>query len=112
MHRLKTKFSSRVNRVASGLERRGIRATYELHDRVLSNRSSRRRFAQDGPELDDVQRRIVTEVDAEGYSTLPFEELFTDGLWSELEAMRDRFVEATEADLAEGGDKVRVRAGK
>ncbi len=31
---------------------------------------------------------------------------------SELEAMRDRFVAETEADLAKGGEHVRVRAGK
>jgi hypothetical protein len=121
MHRQKTKFSRRVNRVfthranrvAKALETRGIRATYELHDRVLSNRASRRHFAHDTPELDEVQQRILSEVDAEGYSTLPFGELFPDGgLWQDLEKQRDRFVEATEADLAAGGDKVRVREGK
>ena len=57
MHRQKTKFSNRVNRVATALEKRGIRATYELHDRVLSNRASRRRFSEDHPELDDVQQQ-------------------------------------------------------
>ncbi len=113
MHRQKTKFSHRVNRVAGALERRGIRATYELHDRVLSNRSSRRRFSQDRPELDDVQRRIVSEVDAEGYSTLPFGELFPDAeSWNAIEAQRDRFVAETEHDLAAGGQNVRVRQGK
>ncbi len=113
MHRQKTKFSHRVNRVAGALERRGIRATYELHDRVLSNRSSRRKFSQDHPELDDVQRRIVSEVDAEGYSVLPFAELFTDPqAWHDIEAQRDRFVAETEADLAAGGENVRVRQGK
>ncbi len=46
MHRQRTKFSPRVNRVfthradrvAKTIERQGIRATYELHDRLLSNR--------------------------------------------------------------------------
>jgi Phytanoyl-CoA dioxygenase (PhyH) len=121
MHRQRTKFSHRVNRVfthrangvAKALERRGIRATYQLHDRVLSNRRSRRLFAVDHPELDDVQRRIVAEVEAEGFSTLSFSELFPDGdLWRDLEAQREAFVQATEADLAAGGDKVRVREGK
>ena len=42
MHRRKTKFAHRVNRVGTALERRGIGATYELHDRILSNRRSRR----------------------------------------------------------------------
>jgi len=113
MHRQKTKFSHRVNRVAGALERRGIRATYELHDRVLSNRKSRRLFSHDHPELDEVQRRIVSEVDAEGYSTLRFGELFPDPEdWDGIEAQRDRFVAETEADLAAGGENVRVRQGK
>jgi hypothetical protein len=121
MHRRKTKFSQRVNRVfthranrvAKALETRGIRATYELHDRVLSNRASRRHFSSERPQLDDVQERIVSEVEAEGFSTLPFEELFTDGeLWRDLEQQRERFVEQTEAELAAGGDQVRVREGK
>jgi Phytanoyl-CoA dioxygenase (PhyH) len=121
MHRRTTKFSRRVNRVfthradrvAKALETRGIRATYELHDRVLSNRTSRRRFEDQRPELDEVQTRIVSEVDVQGYSTLPFDDLFHDAeLWSALEEQRDRFVAATEADLAAGGDQVRVREGK
>ena len=121
MHRQKTKFSHRVNRVfthrangvAKALERRGIRATYELHDRVLSNRASRRSFEQDVPELDELQQRIVSDVDSQGYSVLPFGELFSDeSLWNDIEAQRDRFVSATEADLAAGGEKVRVREGK
>lgn len=113
MHRQKTKFSHRVNRVATALERRGIRVTYELHDRVLSNRKSRRLFAHGHPDLDDVQQRIVSEVDAQGYSVLPFGELFRNAeLWRDIEEQRDRFVSATEADLAAGGKKVRVREGK
>ncbi|MBA3374447.1 MAG: phytanoyl-CoA dioxygenase family protein [Actinobacteria bacterium] len=113
MHRQKTKFSHRVNRVAGALERRGIRATYELHDRLLSNRRSRHRFSHDPPDLDDAQRRIVSDVDAEGYSVLPFRELFPDAqTWNDIEAQRDRFVAETEADLAAGGENVRVREGK
>ena len=121
MHRQRTKlsrrlnrvFTHRANRVSKALETRGIRATYNLHDRVLSNRRSRRQFAQDQPPLDDVQRRIVEEVEAQGYSTLPFQELFPDEAhWQEIEAMRDRFVEETEAGLAAGGEGVRVREGK
>ncbi|MEX2613001.1 MAG: phytanoyl-CoA dioxygenase family protein, partial [Gaiellaceae bacterium] len=113
MHRQKTKFSHRVNRVATALERRGIRATYELHDRVLSNRKSRRLFAHEQPILDEVQQRIVSEVEAQGFSVLPFGELFRDAeLWRDLEAQRDRFVEETEAELAAGGENVRVRQGK
>ena len=120
MHRQKTKFSRRVNRVfthrangvAKALERHGIRATYELHDRVLSNPKSRRLFEQDSPELDDVQRKIVADVDESGFAVVSFEDLFPTDHWRDVEAMRDRFVSETEADLAAGGDNVRVREGK
>jgi len=87
--------------------------TYELHDRVLSNRKSRSLFDTEPPVLDDVQQRIVSEVEAEGFSTVAFGELFPgDELWQKIEAQRDGFVRATEADLAAGGDQVRVREGK
>jgi Phytanoyl-CoA dioxygenase (PhyH) len=113
MHRRKTKFAHRVNRVGTALERRGIRATYELHDRILSNRKSRRLWAGDHAELDEVQQRVVAEVDEKGFSLVTFGELFPDPQhWRELEAMRDRFVSETEADLAAGGENVRVREGK
>jgi len=80
---------------------------------VLSNRRSRRFFAHEQPDLDDVQQRIVSEVEAQGFSVLPFGELFRDAeLWHDLEAQRDRFVEETEAELAAGGENVRVRQGK
>jgi hypothetical protein len=121
MHRQRTQFARRVNRVfthrangvAKAVERRGIRATYRLHDHVLSNRKSRALFDADRPRLDDVQQRILADVQANGFSVVRFDELFADeGHWAELEAMRDRFVAETEADLAKGGENVRVRAGK
>jgi hypothetical protein len=120
MHRQKTKFThrvskvftSRANGVAKVLERRGIRATYELHDRILSNRKSRQLFAHDRPELDEVQSRVVREVDADGFCVVPFSELFPAGTWRELESMGERFAAETEADLAAGGEQVKVRAGK
>jgi ectoine hydroxylase-related dioxygenase (phytanoyl-CoA dioxygenase family) len=121
MHRQRTQFARRVNRVfthradrvAKAVERRGIRATYRLHDSVLSNRKSRARFESERPQLDDVQRRILDDVEANGYALAQFDELFADDAhWQELEAMRDRFVTETEADLAKGGEQVRVRAGK
>jgi ectoine hydroxylase-related dioxygenase (phytanoyl-CoA dioxygenase family) len=121
MHRQTTTFSRRVNRVfthradrvAKAVERRGIRATYELHDHLFSNRKSRGLYESDLPVLDDVQRRILREVEENGFTVATFEELFEDpGHWAQLEAMRDGFVSETEADLAKGGEHVRVRAGK
>jgi hypothetical protein len=82
VHRSRTKFAARVNRLATGLERRGIVATYELHDRLLANRSSRRRFGSGPPQLDDVQRDVLERLRAEGYATLPplrTEEPFSPG---------------------------------
>ena len=112
MHRQKTKFSKRVSRVATALEQRGVRATYELHDRVLSNRKSRRRFTGEHSPLDDVQRRIVSELDEHGFSLVAFDHLFPGGDWSEIEAQGARFIEATETNLASGGEHLRVRPGK
>jgi len=113
MHRTKTRFAARVNHVATALERRGIKATYALHDRVLSNRSSRRRFSHAQPELDDVQRRILGELDADGYSLLTFDELLTESdAWAGVEAQTARFIAETEAALAGDREALRVRAGK
>ena len=42
-------FTHRADRVAKAIERQGIRATYELHDRLLSNRASRGRFGEAPP---------------------------------------------------------------
>jgi hypothetical protein len=117
MHRKRTRFAARVHRVATGLERKGIVATYELHDRLLANRASRRRYTQERPALDETQRRIVERLRADGYATLPFSDLVTDhAIWSELEADAARFVSETEAGLAQehgGSDsELRRRPGK
>ena len=117
MHRTRTKFAARVNRLATGLERRGVVATYELHDRLLTNRASRRRFGSGPPQLDEIQRDVLERLRMEGYATLPFTELVPDpGVWQELEADGARFAAETEAGLArerEGGDsELRRRTGK
>lgn len=113
MHRTKTRFAARVSRVASALERRGIRATYALHDRALSNRTSRRRFAAAPPVLDDIQRRVVDDLETHGFSLLTFSELFDDApLWDAIEAQGERFIEETEAGLTGEREHLRVRPGK
>jgi len=89
-----------------------VRATYSLHDRVLSNRSSRRRFAHDRPTLDAVQQRIVSELESDGYSLLQFSELFPEETWEALQAQERRFVEETETALATNREALRVHAGK
>jgi hypothetical protein len=117
VHRTRTRFAARVNRVASGLERRGVVATYEVHDRLLANRGARRRYEQAAPQLDDVQRSVLERLRAEGYATVPFAELVPDpAVWEKLEADAQGFVSETEAGLAresEGGESaLRRRAGK
>jgi hypothetical protein len=117
VHRTRTRLAARVNRVASGLERRGVVATYELHDRLLANRASRRRFAHGEPALDGVQLRVLEQLRTEGYASLPLSELVPDpAVWEELEANAGEFVADTEAGLAqerEGGEsELRRRAGK
>ena len=111
MHRQRSKLVKRVNRVASAVERRGIVATYELHDRLLGNRSARKQFASHAPELDETQRGIVEALDREGYVTLPFTQLFDEETWKGIEAQGAAFVADTERTIAEGGSG-KVRAGK
>jgi Phytanoyl-CoA dioxygenase (PhyH) len=121
MHRQHTTFAARMNRVfthradrvSKAIERQGIRATYELHDRVLSNRTSRGLYVEAPPQLDDLQRSILMDVREQGFSLRSFADLIPDGnAWRALEEQRDRFVASTEADLAAGGEHVRVRPGK
>ena len=112
MHRTKTRLAARAHRIATKLEKRGVRATYRLHDRILSNRSSRRHFASDRPQLDELQQRIVSELQEDGYSLLTFPELFPDGEWEAVQGQAERFVADTEAGLSGGREGLRVREGK
>ena len=118
MHRLRSNFAGRVSRIGTGLERRGVVATYELHDRVVANPTARRRFARLEPILDELQQRIVDDVRAEGYAVLRFSDLFPDpARWAELEASAARFISEVEEGLereAGGGDApvLRRRVGK
>jgi hypothetical protein len=117
MHRKRTRFAARVHRVASALERRGVVATYELHDRLLDNRAARRRYEERPPVVDAVQEDILGKLRDEGYAVVPFGELVSDPtVWTELETEADRFVGETEAELERertGGESaLRRREGK
>ena len=58
-------------------------------------------------------RGILDDVRDQGFSLRAFADLFADPTdWQALAEQRDRFVSSTEADLAAGGDHVRVRPGK
>jgi ectoine hydroxylase-related dioxygenase (phytanoyl-CoA dioxygenase family) len=117
MHRTRTRFAARVHRVATALERRGVIATYEAHDRLLANRASRRRYTHEPPQLNAVQAGIVERLRTDGYAVLPFSEVAPDpGVWNELETNADQFRADTEAELAreaEGKESnLRRRPGK
>jgi hypothetical protein len=101
VHRTRTKLAARAHRVATALERRGVAATYELHDRLLANRDSRRRYRDAEPQLDETQQRIVSALREQGYFVMPFAELFPDlAAWANLEAVAERFIAETEEGLA------------
>jgi hypothetical protein len=117
MHRTRSRFAKRINRVATAVERRGVVATYELHDRLLANRAARRRFSHEPPVLNATQQRVVDQLRVEGYAVLPLAELVPEAeVRDELDANAAQFVAETEAGLAEeaaGGEAaLRRRAGK
>jgi ectoine hydroxylase-related dioxygenase (phytanoyl-CoA dioxygenase family) len=116
MHRKRTRLAARAHRVATAIERRGVAATYELHDRLLANRASRRRLKHERIELDETQQRVVEALKAEGFCVLPIAELFDDpGVWARLEDEAKRFVAETEQGLdreAAGGDSGLRRTSK
>lgn len=76
---------------------------YRLHQRALSNRASRRGFRADEPRLDDLQRRLVGEMQQRGIAVVTFEELFGDTeLWGVLEADIHAFAQEAEASIGNG----------
>ncbi len=111
MHRQHAKLAKRVNRVASSIERRGVVATYQVHDRFLGNRGSRRHYGAHPPVLDDVQRGLVEALDRDGYVSLRFADLVGEDVWKQVDEQGAAFVAETERTMAEGG-LGKVRAGK
>lgn len=85
---------------AAAVERLGVRATYRLHDRVLSNPPSRKLFESHRPQLDDSQREIVDQLRSEGLCVVPFAKLFSEELWQELAADATAFTREMERRLA------------
>ena len=103
-----SRFPDRVRPRALGWHQRGVAATYKLHDRLLSNRLSRSRYADNRPSLDPVQRRIVESLDHGGYALASVEELLSKQAWQALQHQAAGFVEQTEANL----EQLRQRKGK
>jgi hypothetical protein len=94
------------------IERSAIVVTYELHDRVLSNRSSRRAFASEPPGLDEAQRRVLAALDEDGYATLAFAELAGEETANAVQAQGDAFIAETEQGLNANDEALRRRPGK
>src|SRR5436309_370327 len=106
--------AGRTRSIAARLERRGVAATYALHDRALANRSARRRFSAAAAPLDELQRNLLTELDANGFAVVPFRDLVDDT--SAVEEQGAAFIARTEAALASGtgsgSEELRRRPGK
>jgi phytanoyl-CoA dioxygenase PhyH len=94
---------------ARELHRRGVVTTYRLHDRLLSNRRARSLYVARRPSLDGNQLRVVREVHEQGYSQLPFTELFPEAVWDAVSAEAADFVAAAERGLS--GDDDGLQAG-
>jgi len=99
VHQRRTKFARRVTHAANVIERRGVRATYRLHDRLLANRSARRRYDRDGGELDDTQAALLERLREEGFATIPIADLVGEERWQQLAAAAEAFVAETEEGL-------------
>jgi hypothetical protein len=81
--------------------RTGVRATYRLHDRMLSNPTAKKRFSEHPPALDGDQQEIVDSLRAEGLAVVPFSKLFEDALWNDLAGSSAEFARKIESDLRE-----------
>jgi ectoine hydroxylase-related dioxygenase (phytanoyl-CoA dioxygenase family) len=105
VHRFKTKYANRKKdtrrsvKAVGAVEKTGVRATYKLHDRMLSNPSARKSFKENVPELDSDQRDVVEMLNKDGLAVVPFTKLFDETQWSELAASSRAFADQVEADL-------------
>jgi len=119
MHRqthLAERVPGRVRPLARSLERRGVWATYALHDRVLANRRSRHRFAAAPAALDELQRGLLADLDANGFAVVPLAALLADAeLVEAVDEQGATFITETERGLAggeDGSEQLHRRAGK
>jgi hypothetical protein len=99
---------ARVQPRARAWHRRGVAATFRLHDRLLSNRQSRRLHGNSRALLTDAQRWVVDLVRSEGYAVSTFDDFFAEQDWRLLMAQAVEFVDQTEEDL----EQLRQRKGR
>ena len=107
MHRSRdvivTRSPARFQPRAREFHRKGVAITYKLHDRYLANRRARSLHAAHRPSLDGAQLRIVKEVDEQGYSVLPFTDLFPESVWEAVSAEGAAFVQAIDHGEVQAG---------
>jgi hypothetical protein len=114
-HRLGKRAAKHAPFAAAGaatLERAGVRATYRLHDQVLSNPRSRKLFESHLPPLDDSQREIAEQLWSEGLCVVPFTKLFSEELWDELATDAAQFTREMERQNAGGSERQAVGSQK
>jgi len=96
-----------VGAAAHLVVRTGVRATYRLHDRFLSNPEARKRHERQPPELDEAQQGIVARLAEEGLAVFPFHELFGRELWEELTRSSAEFARTVEQDGSPASKKTK-----
>ncbi len=96
------------------MSRFAARQSYRIHDQVLSNPESRKKFAENKPTLDGQQEKVKEGLEEKGFSIIPLTEFFADAedLWPKLRAEGDRFVERVEVELAERKARAEKKAKK
>jgi ectoine hydroxylase-related dioxygenase (phytanoyl-CoA dioxygenase family) len=114
VHRFKTKYANRKKdtrkavKAVGAVEKTGVRATYKLHDRMLSNPAARKSFKDSLPQLDSDQQDVVEMLRADGLAVVPFTKLFDESLWSELAASSRAFADQIEADLRAEEEPIQI----
>jgi hypothetical protein len=85
------------------MNRFAARQSYRVHEELLTNPESRRKFSQHRPALDGKQQEVIGGLEDKGLSIVPLTEFFPEAdqdLWSRLRAEGDAFVERVEAERA------------
>jgi hypothetical protein len=88
-------------RRAKDAEYRGVITTYKLHDRMLANRSARRRFEQAQQALGETQARVLADLNERDFAVLPLDDLLP-GAFEPIAVEGAAFV--TQAETAESRD--------
>ena len=89
-----------------------VAADYRRHDEIESNPQSRELFESEQPQLDDVQREIVGDLNTQGFAMVPFPRLVSQELWNEMFAEAQEFEREMERQLQGGTEPVNAKKPK